>query len=202
MRRRHANPGTRPPQSTGLPDRTATAKLPLAGSCRLRVMDRPVSDYPDDVTVYLVVDDFGKLAKPTSRQTSPKLTARQLSAISFPGNTATLSVSSPSIPPRAGRGTCRRTSRTRCWSALSMPTTISPRTRSASSIGTSPRARNGRRRPRCGAVTIRPFVRKLELRIKIIAATWVGACGSGAPWGSAVPWSRVERGGWSDPGPP
>jgi hypothetical protein len=48
------------------------------------------------------------------------------------------------------------------WTALSMPTTISPRTRSASSIGTSPRARNGRRRPRCGAVTIGPSVRKLE----------------------------------------
>ena len=47
----------------GLPDRTATAKLLLAGSCRLRVMDRPVSDYPDDVTVYLVVNDFGKFGK-------------------------------------------------------------------------------------------------------------------------------------------
>ena len=30
---------------------------------RLRVMDRPVSDYPDDVTVYLVVNDFGKFGK-------------------------------------------------------------------------------------------------------------------------------------------
>jgi hypothetical protein len=26
-------------------------------------MDRPVPDYPDDVTVYLVVNDFGKFGK-------------------------------------------------------------------------------------------------------------------------------------------
>jgi hypothetical protein len=29
----------------------------------LRSMDRPVPDYPDDVTVYLVVNDFGKFGK-------------------------------------------------------------------------------------------------------------------------------------------
>src|SRR5580704_10255155 len=32
-------------------------------TCRLRVMDRPVPDYPGDVTVYLVVNDFGKFGK-------------------------------------------------------------------------------------------------------------------------------------------
>jgi hypothetical protein len=30
---------------------------------RFRVMDRPIPDYPDDVTVYLVVNDFGKFGK-------------------------------------------------------------------------------------------------------------------------------------------
>jgi hypothetical protein len=50
-------------KSTGLPDRTATAKLTLAGSCELSTMANPGSDYPQDVTVYLVVNDFGKFGK-------------------------------------------------------------------------------------------------------------------------------------------
>ena len=29
----------------------------------MRVMDRSAPDYPDDVTVYLVVNDFGKFGK-------------------------------------------------------------------------------------------------------------------------------------------
>jgi hypothetical protein len=31
--------------------------------CELRTMYRPASDYPDDVTVYLVVNDFGKFGR-------------------------------------------------------------------------------------------------------------------------------------------
>jgi hypothetical protein len=31
--------------------------------CELRTMFRPASDYPDDVTVYLVVNDFGKFGR-------------------------------------------------------------------------------------------------------------------------------------------
>src|SRR6516225_740873 len=75
-----------------------------------------------------------------------------------------------------------------------MPTTIFPRTRSASSIDTSPRARNGRRRPRCGAVTIRPSVRKLEPRIKIIAATRVGACEGSNPMAARPPRPEPTQG--------
>jgi hypothetical protein len=174
--------GTRPcrPDSNG---QTAAGRK----ACRLRVMDRPVPDYPGDVTGYLVVNDFGEFGKAYVETDTPKRTARRLSAISSPGSTATLSASSPSTPPRAGRATCRRTSRTRCWSALSMPTTISPRTRSASSIGTSPRARNGPRRPRCGAEKIRPSARKPELRIDF-----------GRPWpdsgghGNSHAWTRHQ----------
>ena len=33
------------------------------GTCRLRVMDRPVPDCPGDVTVYLVINDFGWFGK-------------------------------------------------------------------------------------------------------------------------------------------
>jgi hypothetical protein len=79
-------------------------------------------------------------------------------------------------------GQFRRLGRRRRWPrrgpwgpAASRRTPGQPR--SASSIGTSPRVRNGRRRPRCGAVTIRPSARKLEPRIKIIGA---------APWGPAA----------------
>jgi hypothetical protein len=45
-----------------LPDRTGTAKLLLAGSCELRLMNH-LPDYPQDITVYLVVNDFGKFGK-------------------------------------------------------------------------------------------------------------------------------------------
>jgi hypothetical protein len=34
-----------------------------SGSCELRTMSRPSSEYPDDVTVYLVVNDFGSLGR-------------------------------------------------------------------------------------------------------------------------------------------
>jgi hypothetical protein len=33
------------------------------GLCELRTMSRPASEYPDDVTVYLVVNDFGSLGR-------------------------------------------------------------------------------------------------------------------------------------------
>ena len=33
------------------------------GLCELRTMSRPASEYPDDVTIYLVVNDFGSLGR-------------------------------------------------------------------------------------------------------------------------------------------
>ena len=47
---------------TGLPDPAATARLPLWGHL-LRTMVRPVPDYPNDATVYLVEEDFGQLGR-------------------------------------------------------------------------------------------------------------------------------------------
>jgi hypothetical protein len=48
-------------QGTGLPDPAATARLPLWGApVSLRIMARPASDDPNDITVYLVEEDFGR----------------------------------------------------------------------------------------------------------------------------------------------
>jgi hypothetical protein len=41
-----------------LPDLTATVTLPLKASCELRILARPASDLPNDVTVYLVLNDY------------------------------------------------------------------------------------------------------------------------------------------------
>jgi hypothetical protein len=56
----------------GLAPTAATARLPRNGPtarklvfafCELRTMFRPASDYPDDITVYLAVNDFGSLGR-------------------------------------------------------------------------------------------------------------------------------------------
>jgi hypothetical protein len=41
-----------------LPDLAATVRLPLKVSCELRIMARPASDFANDVTVYLVLNDY------------------------------------------------------------------------------------------------------------------------------------------------
>jgi hypothetical protein len=43
-----------------LPDLAATARLPLGALVSLRMMARTASDHPNDVTVYLVEEDFGR----------------------------------------------------------------------------------------------------------------------------------------------
>jgi hypothetical protein len=58
--------------------------------CELRIMAYPTSDYPQDVTVYLVVNDFGPFGKASSKQTSPRQTTRLLSGTSFPANSNAL----------------------------------------------------------------------------------------------------------------
>ena len=43
---------------TALPDLAATVRLPLKVSCELRIMARPTFDLANDVTVYLVLNDY------------------------------------------------------------------------------------------------------------------------------------------------
>jgi hypothetical protein len=47
------------------------------GFCELRTMSRPASEYPDDVTVYLVVNDFGSLGRALSRPILPRPIGRR-----------------------------------------------------------------------------------------------------------------------------
>jgi hypothetical protein len=85
-----------------------------------------VPDYQQDVTVYLVVNDFGQLGK-AYVETDIAEADREAIIRNFISG---------------------QYSNALCVVAFN-----------------TPRARNGRRRPRCGAVTIRPSERKLEPRI-------------------------------------
>src|SRR6516165_4264854 len=152
---------------TGLPNPAATVRLPLGRRHFVSCVSWPAlfltartmslctwSRRTSDISV-----------EPTSRPTPPRRTARRSSEISSRGSTETPSASLPSIPPKAGRTISPRTSQTRCSIKPMTPTIRSRKTRSALSIGTSPRERNGRRRRRFGAETIRPSGGKPEQRI-------------------------------------
>ena len=100
-------------------------------------MFHPASDYPDDVTVYLVVNDFGKFAR-AFVETDIAEADRETVIRNF------LSGAIFKRPPRDrlqyGRGLVegriRGTSRGRCWSGHSTRMPISQRIPSCSSTGT------------------------------------------------------------------
>jgi len=98
-------------------------------------MDR-VPDYPDDVTVYLVVNDFGKLGK-AYVETDITEADRETTIRNFISGQYSNALRVVAFNTAEGWSRdVRRTSQTRCWSALSIPTTISPRTQNGSSTAT------------------------------------------------------------------
>jgi len=70
-----------------------------------------------DVTVYLVLDDFGPIGRAYLETTRRNATERPSSGGYSPANTKSPSELLRSTPPKAGRKTSRRRSRGKCLSA-------------------------------------------------------------------------------------
>jgi hypothetical protein len=100
-------------------------------------MSRPQLERSDDVAIYLVLNDYGKLGS-AYVETDPGEADRESIIRNFLSGQYDNAVrSSPSIPPKAGPGTCPRTSRVRSCSEPRKRAKIWARIPSVSSTGMS-----------------------------------------------------------------
>src|SRR5262249_25079367 len=113
---------------TGLPDPAATVRLPLErGTCELRIMARPVFDQSNDVTVYLVEEDFGHLGRAYLETDAAEADRETIvrKFISGQYRNAIRVVAFNTV--EAGRAMSPRTSQTRCLIKRMTPTIRSRR---------------------------------------------------------------------------
>lgn len=103
------------------------------GPCELRTMPRCVPVPSDDVTVYLVLEDFGQLGRAFLETDIGEADRETIIRNFISGEYEKPCGWSPSTPRKAGRGMCPKTSPAGCWIEPSTPTTVSAITPSSSS---------------------------------------------------------------------